>query len=201
LRFGDPVSKYVQGVPNGDNVTISELLKMGSGLPSYTEALAVTESLDHDPTSAWTPEEMLAMAFKSPSLFTPGKEFNYCNNNYALLGLIVEKVEGATLAQVSGSLVQTLGMKDTLLPASTSNTIPEPSFVVTYTAVPHTPCWMPPIPPIFRLRPGRAFSFVWSLSVFLDARTLASFFEDRATTLTPSGETVTTRYGMPDSSG
>ena len=41
--------------------------------------------------------------------------------------------------------------------------------------------------------------FYWN--VFLDARTLASSFEDRATTLTPSGETVTTRYGMPDSGG
>ena len=29
----------------------------------------------------------------------------------------------------------------------------------------------------------------------------SSSFEDRATTLTPSGETVTTRYGMPDSGG
>jgi D-alanyl-D-alanine carboxypeptidase len=93
LRFGDPVSKYVQGVPNGDDITISELLKMRSGLPSYTEAPALTESLDHDPTRTWTPEEMLAIAFKGPSLFTPDKEFNYCNTNYVLLGLIVEKVK------------------------------------------------------------------------------------------------------------
>jgi D-alanyl-D-alanine carboxypeptidase len=28
LRFDDPVSKYVEGVPNGDNITISQLLKM-----------------------------------------------------------------------------------------------------------------------------------------------------------------------------
>jgi D-alanyl-D-alanine carboxypeptidase len=64
LRFDDPVSKYVRGVPNGDDITISELLKMRSGLPSYTEAPELTESLDHDPTRAWTPEEMLAIAFK-----------------------------------------------------------------------------------------------------------------------------------------
>jgi CubicO group peptidase (beta-lactamase class C family) len=32
LRFDDPVSKYVSGVPNGDKITISELLKMRSGL-------------------------------------------------------------------------------------------------------------------------------------------------------------------------
>ena len=32
LRFDDPVSKYVSGVPNGGNITISELLRMRSGL-------------------------------------------------------------------------------------------------------------------------------------------------------------------------
>jgi CubicO group peptidase (beta-lactamase class C family) len=43
LRFDDPVSRYIQGVPNGDNITISELLKMRSGLPSYTEAPELME--------------------------------------------------------------------------------------------------------------------------------------------------------------
>jgi D-alanyl-D-alanine carboxypeptidase len=127
LRFDDPVSKYVQGVPNGDDITISELLKMRSGLPNYTEAPELTESLDHDPTRVWTPKEMLAIAFKHPSLFAPGTDFNYCNTNYVLLGLIVEQLEGAPLAQVfQDRLFERLGMKNTLLPASTSNTIPEP---------------------------------------------------------------------------
>ena len=127
LRFDDPVSKYVQDVPNGDDITISELLKMRSGLPSYTYAPELTESLDHDPTRVWTPEEMLAIAFKSPLLFAPGTEFDYCNTNYVLLGLIIEHVAGAPLAQVfQDRLFGPLGMQDTLLPASTSNTIPEP---------------------------------------------------------------------------
>jgi CubicO group peptidase (beta-lactamase class C family) len=38
LRFDDAISKYVKGVPNGDNITISELLKMRSGLYNYTSA-------------------------------------------------------------------------------------------------------------------------------------------------------------------
>jgi CubicO group peptidase (beta-lactamase class C family) len=127
LRFEDPVSKYVSGVPNGDDITIGELLKMRSGLPSYTEAPELTESLDHDPARVWTPEEMLAIAFKRPSLFAPGTEFSYCNTNYALLGLIIEKLEGAPLARVlQDRLFGPLGMKHTLLPANTSNAIPEP---------------------------------------------------------------------------
>ena len=94
---------------------------MRSGLPSYTEAPELTESPDHDATRVWTPEEVLAI-FKRPSLFAPGKEFNYCNTNYVLLGLIVEQIEAEPLARVfQDRLFGPLGMKNTLLPASTSN--------------------------------------------------------------------------------
>ena len=121
LRFDDPVSKYVQRVPNGDNITISQLLKMRSGLYNYTSAPELAESLDHDPTRAWTPEELLAIAFKRPQLFAPGTEYDYCNTNYALLGLIAEKLEGAPLAKIfQDRLFGPLGMKHTLLPANTS---------------------------------------------------------------------------------
>jgi D-alanyl-D-alanine carboxypeptidase len=127
LRFDDPVSKYVLGVPNGNEISIGELLKMRSGLYNYTSAPELAKSLDQNPTRVWTTEELLAIAFKRPPLFAPGAEYDYCNTNYALLGLIAEKIEGAPLARVfQDRLFGPLGMKRTLLPADTSNTIPEP---------------------------------------------------------------------------
>ena len=127
LRFEDPIAKYVEGVPNGDNITISDLLKMRSGLYNYTSAPELAQSLDNDPTKVWTPDEALAIAFKRQPLFAPGAEFDYCNTNYALLGLVIEKLEGAPLARVfQDRLFGPLGMRRTLLPASTSNAIPEP---------------------------------------------------------------------------
>jgi D-alanyl-D-alanine carboxypeptidase len=126
LHFDDPVSKYVEGVPNGDDITISELLKMRSGLYNYTSASELGESLDRDPTRVWTPQELLAIAFKRPAIFAPGKEYDYCNTNYVLLGLIAEKLEGAPMAKIfQDRLFGPLGMKHTFLPANTSNTIPE----------------------------------------------------------------------------
>src|SRR5262245_2555469 len=127
LRFDDPVSKYIEGVPNGNNITISELLKMRSGLYNYTSAPELAESFDRDPTRVWTPQELLAIAFKRPPLFAPGKKYDYCNTNYVLLGLIAEKLEGAPLAKIfQDRFFKPLVMKHTLLPANTSNTIPEP---------------------------------------------------------------------------
>ena len=127
LRFDDPVSKYVSGVPNGDNISVSELLKMRSGLFNYTSAPELAESLDHDSARVWTTDELLAIAFKHSPMFAPGTKYDCCNTNYALLGLIAEKVEGVPLARIfQDRLFGPLGMKDTLLPASTSNTIPAP---------------------------------------------------------------------------
>jgi D-alanyl-D-alanine carboxypeptidase len=37
----------------------------------------------------------LAIAFKHPAIFAPRKEYDYCNTNYVLLGLIAEKLERA----------------------------------------------------------------------------------------------------------
>jgi CubicO group peptidase (beta-lactamase class C family) len=127
LRFDDPISKYVQDVPNGDTITIGQLLKMRSGLYNYTEAPEVAESLDRDPAKVWSSEELRAIAFKRPPLFAPGTEFDYCNTNYLLLGLAAEKIEGQPLARIfRDRLFGPMGMKNTVLPAGTANAIPEP---------------------------------------------------------------------------
>src|SRR5207237_1043950 len=51
LNFDDPVSKYVPGVPNGDKITIAELLKMRSGLYSYDDDPGFWANLEHPPRS------------------------------------------------------------------------------------------------------------------------------------------------------
>src|SRR5215470_37669 len=127
LGLGDPVSKYLPDVPNGDKITIAELLKMRSGLYNYNDAPELSASLDRDPTRVWSPHDVLAIAFKHAPYFPPGTAFRYCNTNYVLLGLIAEKLDGKPLASCfQDRLFGPLGLKETLLPASTSNTIPDP---------------------------------------------------------------------------
>ena len=127
LSLDDPVSKYVPDVPDGDKITITELLNMRSGLYTYDDDPDFWTVLERDPTKVWSPAEVLAVAFKHPPYFPPSTDFHYSNTNYALLGLIAEKIEGKPLASCfQDRLFGPLGLKDTLLPASTSNTLPDP---------------------------------------------------------------------------
>lgn len=127
LGLGDPVSKYVANVPGGDEIDIAELLQMRSGLYNYTDSPVIAASLDDDPTKAWTPQELLDVAFAHPPRFAPGARFEYCNTNYVLLGIVVEKVDGRSLAAaMKARLFDPLGMRNTMLPEATSSRIPEP---------------------------------------------------------------------------
>ncbi|WP_373191186.1 serine hydrolase domain-containing protein, partial [Mycobacterium marinum] len=83
-----PVSKYRPDVPNGDNITIEQLLNMRSGLYNYSETPEVNEALDNDPQRVWTPDELLTIAYQNPPYFLPGAGYHYSNTNYVLLGLI-----------------------------------------------------------------------------------------------------------------
>jgi D-alanyl-D-alanine carboxypeptidase len=127
LHFSDPVSTYVPDVPNGKNITIAELLKMRSGLYNYTFAPKFSATLDTDPTKVWTPQEVLAIAFQRPPESPPDTSYDYNNTNYALLGLIAEKVGGQPLAQqFQDRFFGPLGLQQTSLPAADDNSIPAP---------------------------------------------------------------------------
>jgi D-alanyl-D-alanine carboxypeptidase len=127
LQFSDPISNYVSGVPDGEATTIADLLTMRSGLDNYTAAPELAAALDADPAKAWTPQEVLAIAFAHPREFAPGAEYEYNNTNYALLGLVAEKVGGSPLTQqFRDRIFGPVGLKRTSLPAIQDTSIPAP---------------------------------------------------------------------------
>jgi D-alanyl-D-alanine carboxypeptidase len=127
LKFSDPVSKYVTGVPNGDHITIAELLEMRSGLYNYLESPKIAATADRDMSKVWTPAELLAIAFAHKPNFAPGADYEYSNTNYILLGLIVEKIDGKTLAEAMRvRLFEPLGLRHTTLPPSNVTALPKP---------------------------------------------------------------------------
>jgi D-alanyl-D-alanine carboxypeptidase len=127
LGLDDPVSKYQPEVPNGAHITIRELLNMTSGLFTYDDDEGWTQAFLADPYRVWTPEELLAIAFKHPPVFAPGKGWYYDNTNYILLGLIMEQLTHLPAEQAfQRYLFGPLGMRQTSLPSPTSSAIPAP---------------------------------------------------------------------------
>ncbi|MFD9219225.1 serine hydrolase domain-containing protein [Streptomyces sp. NPDC060064] len=117
ISLDDPIGKYVDGVPNGDRITLRELAGMRSGLFNYTMDPDFFKALTTDPRRPFTPQELLAYSFKHPVQFQPGEKFEYCNTNLILVGLAVEKVSGQPLAEyINRNVLGPAGLDHTLFP-------------------------------------------------------------------------------------
>lgn len=125
VSLDDPIAKYIDGVPNGDQITLRQLARMQSGLPNYSASDKFQKALFADPKSGFTPQQLLDYAFAQPESFPPGEGFEYSNTNTVLLGLVVEKVSGLSLPDyVTQRILEPLGMSNTSFP--TTNAFPEP---------------------------------------------------------------------------
>lgn len=117
IGLDDPIGKYIDGVPNGDRITLRELAGMRSGLFNYSADEDFFKALTSDPRRPFTPQELLAYSFKHPVLFEPNAQFSYCNTNLILIGLVVEKISGQTLADyITEEVIEPAGLKNTLFP-------------------------------------------------------------------------------------
>ena len=86
VRYSDPLSRYVDGIPNGDAITIEELLTHESGV-----GLLDTEEVFRDCLSR---QELLQRVAATKPLFAPGKKSQYSNEGYFLLSAVIERVSG-----------------------------------------------------------------------------------------------------------
>ncbi|MGW0969605.1 serine hydrolase domain-containing protein [Streptomyces sp. NPDC002516] len=127
IKLDAPVSRYWPGVPNGRHITIRQLLQMTSGLYNYSEDLHFNQVLDDRPETQWTPEELLAIAFRHQPYFPPGQGWHYSNTNYVLLGLIAERITHKPLQTLLRDRVfRPVGMRETNLATDTAFPSPHP---------------------------------------------------------------------------
>ena len=114
LSLDDPVRKYLPEVPDfGTPILIRHFLNHTSGLRSQWSLL----SLAGRPTglTVHSLDEILELVSGLKELnFKPGDEFLYNNTGYTLLGIIVRRVSGKSLAEFSQErLFKPLGMTRT----------------------------------------------------------------------------------------
>jgi len=99
LNIDDEFSKYFPQF-NYPGVTIRNLLNHRSGLPNYNYFM---ETLGWDKTQYVSNNDVLNFLVTRKAelkdVSNPGTHFNYCNTNYALLALVLEKVSGKSYAE------------------------------------------------------------------------------------------------------
>jgi len=127
LSLNDPVSKFRQDIPNGENIKISQLMDMSSGLHNYTELKSLNQAMDDEPLKVWQPEELLALGIAEPPYFAPGEGFHYSNTNTVLFALIAEQLTGSSIGDLIAERIFTpLGLTKTVFPAIEDDKLPDP---------------------------------------------------------------------------
>jgi CubicO group peptidase (beta-lactamase class C family) len=111
LSLDDSLQKYFPQLPY-HGITVKLLLSHRSGLPNY---LYFMDSL-WDKHKEMTNQDVLnAMILHRPKVQSlPNRGFQYCNTNFLLLALIVEKISGMSFPDyMKANVFEPLGMTDT----------------------------------------------------------------------------------------
>jgi D-alanyl-D-alanine carboxypeptidase len=127
LSLEDSVARWLPGlVPNGDKITVRQLLNHTSGIANYEEHPDyMAPYLKGDFGHVTTPAQLVRMGVAQGPLFPPGTSSAYSNTNYTVAGLIVEKVTGTTLGdQLTQRIFTPLKLGSTSLPTSPEITGP-----------------------------------------------------------------------------
>ncbi|WP_326994133.1 serine hydrolase domain-containing protein [Chitinophaga sp. 212800010-3] len=114
LKLEDEVSRYLPGFPF-PGVTLRHLLTHTSGLPNLE---LFEELVKQHPDTIITNVTVLPLLkqWTKGLYFKPGDEFRYCNTNFNLLALIVEKVSGLDFpAYMEKYIFKPAGMKNTYI--------------------------------------------------------------------------------------
>lgn len=124
LQVDDTINTYFSELPY-QNITIRNLLTHTSGIPEYFDIY----TQHRNPLDTLTNEMLLQLfvTYKPELEFVPGSTWSYCNTNYALLALLIERISKQSLHDfVEKNITKPLGLKNTyvyhvLMPSKPEN--------------------------------------------------------------------------------
>ena len=113
-------------IPNAEALTIEHLLRMRSGLFDFEDDPSLLGNLDAH-LRPWSSRELVKLALHHAGLFQPGAQFAYCNTNFCILELVIERVTGRSLGEeLRQRIFEPLEMSQTYYPDEDDLTLPSP---------------------------------------------------------------------------
>ena len=113
ISLDDTIDQYVDGITDGDSITLRQLADMSSGNSEYfTKAFG--QDFTDDPARLFTLDELNGYVVGQPAQFAPGSEKVYTNANTNLLGKVIEVATGEDYADVLNErILEPLGQTGT----------------------------------------------------------------------------------------
>ena len=126
LSLDDRLGPFITGIPNGDEITIRQLLNMTAGIYNYINDPVIAVDYDRDPLLPFMPEQAVEIVrAHGKADFPPGTRSQYSDTNYILLGLIVEQITGRSVAaEITERVLVPLGLRQTSFAATPE--LPDP---------------------------------------------------------------------------
>lgn len=128
LDLDDTIGKWVQHKNIPGNITVRQLLNHTSGLYSWTDNSDINNFIVPPYTQIYPIDTVLSLV-KTP-IGSPGGNFNYCNTNYTVAGLIIRAVTSKPL--------HTVFRDEILTPNGLNNTYFFPQEMPTTGTMPHS---------------------------------------------------------------
>jgi len=114
IGLDDTIDQYIDGITDGDTITLRQLADMSSGNSDYFTDAFIQDWLVDDPDRIFTLDELNGYVVDQPAQFAPGTEKVYTNANTNLLGKVVEVATGEDFADVLDErILEPLGQTDT----------------------------------------------------------------------------------------
>ena len=97
LKLSDTIGKLLPNqLPKARRVTLTQLLQHTGGVADYIKDEAFREKLAADPARYMSPRRLLSFVSDKPLNFRPGSGYSYSDTDNIVVGLMAEKVTGAS---------------------------------------------------------------------------------------------------------
>lgn len=112
-RLSDVLPEVAGLVERSDEITVRQLIRFTSGIPDFFQSGKVDV---FDKSTYHRPIDLVAMTRGMPRTGEPGERWYYSNTNYILLGMIIERLSGQSLAaEFDRRIFEPLGMRSSYL--------------------------------------------------------------------------------------
>lgn len=131
LNLHDPVSLYLDDIPNGGIITIENLLMMRSGLVDYTSDFWLQWTFFWYPWAGYSAAAAIDYAKSHDPKYLPDTNYDFVNINFIMLGAVLEAVDALhgtsrTVREIlEDDIITPLGLTETSWPDNSN--LPTPA--------------------------------------------------------------------------